>query len=239
MSQYGVVRLDAASIPVISYSSADLDFSDTGRWGFLQLNLLALEEIAEDGMVLDAYLRYLPRANVSVSAPSLYNSSSDVNFDPELIRIGPSMYWSMDARGYIGRQVDRLKRNQILTDWRKDKRRREEINKLLEGKQALAELQMELDKLNSAIRGYQRAVKAGLVVDPEKAIKTMRRLREREVRMKAKEMEICTEFWLIDEARWTSLTKKWLKSSAKRTEQRKEVHENRPNPLNFWRRNKG
>jgi len=43
MNQYGLVNLTPSGLPDISYSVSELDFSDTGRWGFLQLNLLALE----------------------------------------------------------------------------------------------------------------------------------------------------------------------------------------------------
>ena len=239
MSQYGLVNLTPSGLPDISYSVSELDFSDTGRWGFLQLNLLALEEIAEDGRVLDTYLRYLPRASMSVSAPSLYTSGSDTTFDPELIRLGPSMYWSMDSRGYVGRQIDRLKRNKVITDWRKDKRRREEINRLLEGKQALADILEELGKLRVAIRGYQKAVKSGLVDDPEKAVRTMRKLREREVSLKAKEIEIYTEFWLIDEHRWKPITDRWLQTSEQRKQQREKAQKSGSNPFKFWAPKKG
>jgi hypothetical protein len=201
--------------------------------------LLALEEIAEDGNVLDAYMRYLPRANMSVSAPSLYTSDSNTQFDPELIRVGPSLYWSMDSRGYVGQQIDRLKRNKVIDDWRKDKRRREEITRLLEGKEALKDVQKELGNLQVAIRGYQKAVKSGLVKDPEMAVKTMRKLRGREVRLKAREIEIYTEFWLIDERRWAPITLRWLETSAERAQLRKKAQKSGVNPLNFLSRDKG
>jgi len=239
MNQYGLVNLTPSGLPDISYSVSELDFSDTGRWGFLQLNLLALEQIAEDGRVLDAYTRYLPRASMSVSAPTLYSSDSDIAFDPELIRIGPSMYWSMDSRGYVGRQIDRLKRNKVITDWRKDKRRREEIIRLLEGKQALTDILEELGKLQVTIRGYQKAVQSGLVDDPEKALRTMRKLREREISLKAKEIEIYTEFWLIDEYRWKPITARWLQTSAQREKQREEAQQRGSNPFKFWAPKKG
>lgn len=238
MGQYGVVNLMAEDLPNISYKPSELDFTDTGRWGFLQLNLLALEEIAEDGNVLDAYMRYLPRANMSVSAPSLYTSYSNTQFDPELIRVGPSLYWSMDSRGYVGQQIDRLKRNKVINDWRKDKRRREEITRLLEGKEALKDVQKELGNLQIAIRGYQKAVKSGLVKDPEMAVKTMRKLRGREVRLKAREIEIYTEFWLIDERRWAPITLRWLETSAERAQLRKKAQKSGVNPLNFLSRDK-
>jgi hypothetical protein len=138
----------------------------------------------------------------------------------------------------VGQQIDRLKRNKVINDWRKDKRRREEITRLLEGKEALKDVQKELGNLQIAIRGYQKAVKSGLVKDPEMAVKTMRKLRGREVRLKAKEIEIYTEFWLIDERRWAPITLRWLETSAERAQLRKKAQKSGVNPLNFLSRDK-
>ncbi|MFK7910521.1 MAG: hypothetical protein AB8F34_07950 [Akkermansiaceae bacterium] len=238
MGQYGSVNLVASGLPDVIYRPNDLDFSDTSRWGLLQLNLVALEEIAEDGQALESYLRYLPQVNMAVSAPPLYSSTSNSSFDAEAIRLGPSMNWNMDSRGYIGQQIDRLKRNKVIQDWRKDKRRRQEIIKLLEGKEALRDIQQEQGKLNAAIEGYKMAVKSGLVEDPQKAVTTMRKLRERQVRLKAKEIEISTEFWLIDEKRWKPITRRWLQTREQRTKQRKKAQSSGSNPLFFWSKKK-
>jgi len=210
MAGYDKIDLKANGLPDITYKPNDLDFTNTQRWGMLQLNLLALEQIAEDGRVLDAYLRYLPRANLSVSAPALYSNSSGRSFDASDIRLGPSLYWSLDSRGYIGQQIRRLKRESPIKEWRKDKRQRDEVRKLFEGKKALQEVDKELGTLRQAMGGYRMAVRQGLIKDPEQAIRTMRQLREREVRLVAREIEICTSFWLIDESRWKPITKRWL-----------------------------
>ncbi len=210
MAGYDKIDLKESGLPDISYKPSDLDFTNTKRWGMLQLNLLALEQIAEDGRVLEAYLRYLPRANLSVSAPALYSNSSSESFDIKNIRLGPSLFWSLDSRGYISQQIKRLKRENPIKEWRKDKRQRDEVRKLFEGKKALQDVQKELTTLRQAMEGYRQAVRQGLIKDPEKAIRTMRRLREREVRLVAREIEICTSFWLIDESRWKPITKRWL-----------------------------
>lgn len=239
MDQYGKIDLKSLGLPEVSYHPKELDFTDTSRWGLLQLNLLALEQIAEDGRVLDAYFNYLPRINMSVTAPPLYSSTSSTSFDPELIRISPSLSWSLDSRGYIGQQIDRMKRSEVIKDWQKDKRRRQEIVRLLEGKEALEDIQEELTKLQAAITTYGKAVLIGLVEDPQRALQNMRRLREREVRLKAKEITICTEFWLIDEQRWKPITRRWLETREQRTKQRKKAQKSGSNPMKFWRRKKG
>lgn len=222
MESYDAIDLLDKQLPDISYRPSELDFADTGRWGLLQLNLLALEQIAEEGQIAEAYFRYLPRANFSVSAPPLYNNnSSGQSFDLEGIGLGPSLNWNLDTDGSIGQQIDRLKGDKTIKDWRKDKRRTQEIEKLLEGKQALIEVQQELGKIRSAMEGYKGAVLNKLVTDSEMAVRTMRQLREREVRLMAREVEISTSFWLIDEQRWSSITKRWHETRKIRAKERK------------------
>lgn len=225
MGDYAKVELVRRSLPKISYKPSELDFTDSGRWGMLQLNLLAMERISEDAKIVDTYLRYFPRPNFNVSAPPLYSDTSSNSFDPAEIRIGPSLNWSLDTRGTISDQLNRIKRQKPLSDWRDDKRRRGEIKKLLDGKEALVEIQTELSKLREVIEAYKKAVKSGLVESPIHAIRTMRNLRERELRIVAKEIEIHTSFWLIDETRWAKITQLWQKSRVVRAEQREEERE--------------
>jgi len=108
----------------------------------------------------------------------------------------------------------------LHNQWQKDKRQREEIKKLLEGKEALTEIQAELNKLRKVMASYTDIVRSGLVDDPEQAIQTMRQLREREIRLTAKEIEICSAFWLLDENRWKPITKRWLATREDRTKMR-------------------
>ncbi|MFC4992944.1 hypothetical protein [Rubritalea tangerina] len=222
MNDYSKVEFMVRSLPDISYKQSELDFSDSGRWGMLQLNLLALEKISEDAQILDTYIRYFPRPDFNVSAPPLYSDSGSAAFDPAEIRIGPSLNWSLDTRGVVTEQLNRIKREKPLSDWRKDKRRRDEIRKLLEGKKALREVEEELEKTQLVVKGYRKAVMSGLVADPQRAIRTMRTLREKEVRLMAKQIEIYTAFWLIDEERWTKTTQRWQKARLIRAKARKE-----------------
>lgn len=224
MNDYEQIKLLRGNLPGITYDPKTLDFSDTDRWGMLQLNLLALEKIAEDAKLLQTYLRYLPTPNFNVTAPSLYNETTGFGFETDDIRLGPSLNWRLDTRGAISRQLNRIKREKPLQDWRKDKRRREEVKKLLDGKDALTEVQKELYETEEVTKGYRSLVKQGLVTDPEKAVRTMRNLRLKQVVLAAKEIEICTSFWLIDETRWTATTKRWQETRKLRAERRKQTY---------------
>jgi len=70
----------------------------------------------------------------------------------------------------------------------------------------------------------------------------MRRLKEKEVRLMAREIEICSAFWLIDEQRWKPITKRWLETRQQRTTLRKKNSKSKQlsfkNQLNKWARKK-
>jgi len=109
-------------------------------------------------------------------------------------------------------------------EWRRDKRQRDEVQRLLEGKKALTKTQYELSRLRQAVKGYQEAVLKGLIKDPQKAIGTLRKLREQEIRLLANEIEISTSFWLIDESRWRKITQSWLATREERAGIRDQQH---------------
>ena len=212
MRRYSHVRFDLSGVPNIYYRGEDLDFSDTKRWGVLQMNVLALQLVAEESQMKSAYARYLPDPNLSVSAPPLYSTSGGQGFSFEEIRIGPSINWRLDTKGNIGRQIRRLKRNQPLKDWTRAKRTRDEVAQLLEGQAKLIMVQKELAEQQGLIADYKKLVADGLVDDPVMAMKWMRKEMQAEVALKAAEIDICTSLWLIDETRWTETTKAWKRS---------------------------
>ncbi len=180
------------------------------------MSLLAMQKIADDGRVLDAYQRYLPTTNLSVSAPPLYSSNSRQSFDAALTRLSPSLNWRLDTHGTIGQQVDRLRRDEPLQDWRDDKRRRDEVSKLVEGRKALADVQDELTKVRTVMEQYKIMVKSGLVKDSRVAVQKMKQLRTLEIQYMAKEIDICTSFWLIDDDRWEKFTEQWHQTRPQR-----------------------
>lgn len=208
MTSFSEINLSEKNIPNITYDPAELDFTDSTRWGSLQMSLLAMQKIAEDGQVLDAYLRYLPTTNLAVSAPPLYSNTGQP-FDVGLTRFSPSLNWQLDTRGFVGDQIDRLRRNEPLKNWRDDKRRRDEVSKLIEGRKALAEVQQELVKVRAVMEQYKIMVKTGLIDDSRTAVEKMKQLRTLEIQYMAKEIDICSSFWLIDENRWLQFSRQW------------------------------
>lgn len=206
----GKIELEPTSMPYISYSSKKLDFRESDRWGKLQLKILALKELGEQGRLTQAYLRYLPRASLGVNAPPLYSNSSSQGFQAENIRINPSLNWSLDTRGLIGEQIRRLKRNKPLEKWEKDRRRRDEVRKLLEGRKMLAKVENQLSKTKKLQKEYTQLIKKGLISNnAQKNFTNFKKLYQKQVELRAQKIEISSEFWLLDEAYWSKFGTPW------------------------------
>lgn len=216
MSPYTKVNLTFGELPNIIYNPSDLDFTDTSRWGLLELNLLALSEMAEDQGIYSAYHRYIPNPYIGLSAPALYNDSTGFAFEPSEFRITPSLSWSLDTRGSISSQIKRLKRNKPTEKWAKDKRVVAEIKKLLDGKKALINVNKELADIRSLMQDYESALKERLIDEPYLALEKWKEFKEIEIGLLAKKIDICTSFWLIDERRWRQTTKQWRKAQVQR-----------------------
>ncbi len=206
---YADVKLTFNDLPDISYTPSQLNFYDSARWGVLQMNLLALEELSSNESLRSAYTRYYPTPNLSVTAPSLYSNIEGQEFELEDVRIGPSLGWRLDTRGTIGKQIRRIKRDRPFGDWTKDKRRTEEVKALLDGKKALGEVQKEIQKKRTLMKEYRAVVNQGLVDDLEAALRQMKAYQREEISLLAREIEINTSFWLLDEYKWAETTKQW------------------------------
>lgn len=224
MGKYTRVRLVYSSLPKIKYSPSELDFQNAKRWGRLQLNLLAIEAIADEARFKQLFSRYYPTGYLNVSAPPLFQSNANRSFRFEDIRISPSMNWALDTRDSIGRGIDRYRREKPIRDWDRAKRRSDEVAKLLEGKLALRKVQQEFANVSEEIVEYQDLVKSGVVynIDIRESAKHIINLREKQEALRAKEIDISTSFWLLDESRWSSITKRWKKVRLKQEEQRRK-----------------
>ena len=223
MVPYSKIQLNSSDLPKINYKLSELDFSDTSRWGLLELNLFALEVLAEDQELVSAYLRYLPRPNISLSAPPLFSSNESRQFRLEEFRLSPSLNWSLDTTGAISSQIRRIKRNKPSEKWEADKRLASEVKMLLDGKKALKEVREELVDLRRLKSDYTTALKAGLIDEPHQALTRWKEFRQQEIALIAREVEICTSFWLIDDSKWKSTTTLWRELQVKRELRDKQI----------------
>lgn len=218
MSKYTQIRVDIDSLPELHYTPEDLNLRDTERWGHLQLSVMAMEDLAEQGRFRDTYMRYLPRVNFNVSTPPLFTDTDGFQFDVDDVRLSSSANWRLDTRGDIGRQLERLKRNKYVNDWRRDRRQDEEVKNLLEGIEQLREVQENRRKLEEAKEFYIEWLSVESSQNPQSLIEGVTRVRELELSLREEEIKIFTEFWLFDEKNWDELVDRWVGGREKRLE---------------------
>ncbi len=206
----GSVRIIASTAPTITYHQRELDFYDTQRWGKLQLKLLALQELGEDGQLKEAYARYLPTPSLTVSAPSLYSNTGNTDFDVNDIRLTPRASWRLDTLGSISRQIKRLKRNKPLQEWERQRRLKTEVQRMLEGREELIKTESELQEIRIARREYATLLRAGLVdQSPQQVLENLQGLYREEMTLQAQIVTISSGYWLIDEEWWTKHQRPW------------------------------
>ena len=211
----GQISLVSGTTPSIRYSSNDLDFYDTQRWGKLQMKLLALRDMGNENAIRNAYLDYLPRPSLTTSAPAIYSNTSDSNFSIKSIIINPRVSWQLDTTGSIGQQIKRLKRNKPFEDWEKSQRIEGEVRKLREGKKRLEEVEKELSEIKIAKQQYLELVRKNLVDhDVEKMLKTLEGLHTEEITLTAEAITISSTYWLMDEKWWSNHERPWKKKSS-------------------------
>ena len=208
----GKITLIPKGLPKLNYQLSDLDFTKTSRWGGLPLKMAALRELATDGRIAETYLRYLPRPSFGVSAPALYSSGNSQSFDPSLTRISPSLSWRLDTRGDISRQIKRLKTQKTYQTWQDDHRRRDEISQLLQGREALREVRTEKARFQKMKAQYRKLLESGMIPpDAPDTFDTLIGFARTEIALRAKEEDLITSFWLIDDSRWSQSDLPWKK----------------------------
>ena len=211
----GQITFKSSTAPNIRYTSKDLDFYDTQRWGKLQLKLLAMQEMEEESEIRNAYLRYLPRPNLTASAPSLYSNTGNADFSAGDIRLSPSASWRLDTTGTIGNQIRRLKRNKPYEDWEKSRRIKAEVKTLLDGRNAFIETEQEIKNVQLAKKQYIELIRDGLVEqDSETIMGNLQNLHVEEISLNAKIIEISSSYWLLDESWWSKHQRPWKKSKS-------------------------
>lgn len=224
MTNYTHINLRHQTLPNINYTPNQLDFTNTSRWGYLQLNLLALEKFRDDNQIKELHSRYLPDAFLSVSAPPLFTTDSNRRFRINDFRLSPSLSWNLDTRDSIGKQIDRFRREAGIRKWEKDKRRKSEIKKLLDGRRSLKEVLQALRDNKIERREYIDLINSGDMINLtlESGTQTLSELKRTEIELTAKKIDLCTSFWLIDETRWKKITTKWKKIRLEQEAQRKK-----------------
>jgi len=183
-----------------------LTLADSNRVAQLQMKLVAVELVAAWAQVRGIKLQYWPELTIFVTGPPLYQRTAGVEHFWSLgdVRASADLFWRLDTRGYVSRQLKQARRDQAL-QWA---RLREEtlalMDKLLAAQKLMAKLGEQIDQLDQLLPVLEQAPTPQDYAGILKAVETTRSVREQERRLRRELAELNTLFWFVDEQRWES-----------------------------------
>ena len=192
-------------VPAFAYDAEPLPVADTNRIAQLQLRLVAIELVAAWARVTGIKLQYWPEARLVVSAPPLYRrrASDETFFDSEDVRLTADVFWRLDTRGHISKQLRQTRRDQELQIARIRQESLALIDRILTAQRLLEDLRIEIAELNQLIPVVEGIAPQADFTSIVNAAETRRSLRDQERRLRREVAELNTLFWFVDEEKWS------------------------------------
>jgi hypothetical protein len=191
--------------PDLDYETAPLPLADTNRIAQLQMRLVALELVGAWARIVGIKLQYWPEMRLFVSGPPVYTrrSGSETFFDADQIRFTADVFWTLDTRGQVSRQLRQTRREQDLQIEQVRQQALALIARLLSAQRMVDDLRREIMELGQVIPIVEGVAPAAEFTSIVKAAETRRSLRDQERRLRRELAELNTLFWFVDEQKWS------------------------------------
>jgi hypothetical protein len=201
--------LSTNGAPTFDYTNNPLPIADTNRIAQLQMRLVAIELVGAWARITGIKLQYWPDLRLFVSGPPVYSRRSGMErfFDADNIRFTADVFWRVDTRGQISRQLRQTRRDQELQIARIRQESLGLIDRLLAAQKILTEVRTEIAELNQLIPVVESVAPPAEFTGIVKAAETRRSLRDQERRLRRELAELNTLFWFVDEQKWSQREK--------------------------------
>ncbi|MFO1498471.1 MAG: hypothetical protein U1G07_08785 [Verrucomicrobiota bacterium] len=191
-------------LPELPYDLDPLPLGDTNRVAQLQIRLAAIELEAARAELAGLKLRYWPELNIFITGPPLYQRAfgEERFWDARDVRASADVFWWIDTRGYIARQIRQTKRQRDLQAARLRQDSLTLMDRLLFTQDLLKatlqkeqELAQQLAVLEAVPPAQNYAALQKYATDFQVTADQLRQVRHEAAELKAL-------FWFVDEARW-------------------------------------
>jgi hypothetical protein len=195
-------------LPALGYSVDPLPLSDTNRVAQLQMKLFALELEAGKATITGIKLRYWPELNIFVSGPPVYQriAGREHWWDAGEVRGSADLYWQLDTRGYLTRQLKQTRRAQDLQRMRFEQESLALIDRLLLTQKLMKSTQEQLGRTTNEIQFLLAIPPAQNFSSVQKYAEDYRQLTQQQVRLRRELAEFNALFWFMDEQAWPKPT---------------------------------
>lgn len=191
-------------LPELNYGAAPLDLKNTNRVADLQMRLVAIEYESARAQLLGIKLRYWPELNIFVSGPPIYSrqAGTDIFWDASQVRASADVFWTIDTRGYVSRQ---LKETKVQQELQRERLRLEAallVDRLLFTQKIIASTTEQLAR----VRGQLKLL---LAIPPSQTYFAIQQyandyhsLTSKEVALRRELADLNSLFWFVDDAAW-------------------------------------
>lgn len=195
-------------LPALRYDLDPLPLSDTNRVAQLQIRLAAIEIEAARAELAGIKLRYWPELNIFVTGPPIYQRSfgRERFWDAREVRLNADVFWWIDTRGYISRQLRQTKRQRDLQRERLRQDSQAMMQRLLFAQDLLhstlekeRELELQLRIMEAVPPAQNYAALHKFAIEYQAGVDQLRQVRRESAELKSL-------FWFVDEAAWTDLS---------------------------------
>ena len=202
-------------LPELPYDREPLPMEDTNRVAQLQMKLVAIELEAARAQIVGIKLRYWPELNVYVTGPPVYQRASgrDLFWEASEIRASADLFWNIDTRGYISRQLRQTRRQQELQFEALRQQSLALIDRLLFTRKLLESSQEKVRQVDQQLRILLAIPPAQNYAAIQKYAADYHSLTQNQRRLRRELIELKTLFWFVDENAWNkpllTVTKQW------------------------------
>jgi hypothetical protein len=191
-------------LPRLEYDVAPLPLDDTHRVAALQMKLVALELEGARARVQGTKLRYWPELTLFVTGPPIYQRAGGQErfWDASEVMASANLFWYLDTRGYIGRQLRQMQRQNEIQRERFRQEGVSLINRLMFTQSILEDTIEKAQQIDFQMEVMEGAPPLQNYAALHRYADEHRMLMEQQRRIRRELAELQTLFWFVDEAAW-------------------------------------
>ncbi len=196
--------LKTNGLPELNYGAMPLNLMDTNRVGDLQMRLVAIEYEAAHAQLLGIKLRYWPELNIFVSGPPIYSrqAGTDTFWDARQVLASADLFWTIDTRGYVSRQ---LKETKVQQELQRERLRSDAallVDRLLFTQKIINSTSEQLRRVRGQLKLLLAIPPAQTYFDIQQYANDYHSLTAKEVGLRRELAELNTLFWFVDDRAW-------------------------------------
>jgi hypothetical protein len=191
-------------LPELRYDLDPLPLGDTNRVALLQLRLAAIELEAARAQLVGIKLRYWPELNIFITGPPLYQRTAGQErwWDAKNLQTSADVFWTIDTRGYISRQVRQTKRQQAIQEARLRQDSLALMEKLLFTQDLLKSTQEKERDLEQQLQVLEAIPPAQNLAAMQKYANEYQATSDQLRQIRRELADLKALFWFVDEAAW-------------------------------------